>query len=158
MLLVVRSRAPILSNAGCSDAAAKTVSIVRDGPTPHDIWTAHTPEVPMQEASTGNAVSATSHLRTRQLDPDIRCLDHRHGWHPGLEVELVDGFAREQRHQPMRTGLDLDLGRHPILDDPGDDAGKAIASRSRDDHVRRLAFRGLRKACEGRSVHQSLAA
>src|SRR5216684_8967354 len=143
MLLVVRSRAPILSNAGCSDAAAKTVSIVRDSPTPHDIWTAHTPEVPMQEANMGNAVRATSHLRTRQLDPDVRGLDHRHGWHPGFEVELVDGFAREQRHQPMRAGLDLDLGRDPVLDDPGDDARKAIASRPRNDDIRRLAFRRL---------------
>jgi len=62
------------------------------------------------------------------------------------QVELVDGFAREQRYQPMGTGLDLDLGRDPILYDPRDDAGKAIASGSRHDDIRRLAFRRLREA------------
>jgi hypothetical protein len=87
-------------------------------------------EQPLSEgvhAANGTASSISSALITRQLHANIRCLDHSDRRHPGLEVQLVDCFASEQRDEAMRTGLNLHLRGDPVLDDARDDARKAIA-------------------------------
>src|SRR6266849_7989280 len=110
MFWVLRSLAPILSNAGCSEAAAKTVSVVRAGsPAAVDGW-------PHAARST-SAARATRRLFTGQLHSDVGRFDHCDRRHSGLEVELVHRLCRQQRHKPVRPGLDLDLGRDAILDD-----------------------------------------
>src|SRR5438445_9659074 len=140
----------MLSNAGCSEAAAKTVIALFIGPPPDG--------PPMQAGRRQNAKSSQSFLRTRQLHADVRGLDHRDRGHAGLQVELVYGLAREQRNKAVGPGLDLDLGGNAILDDASDDAGEAIPGRSRNHNVRRLGSSGLREPGQGGAVDEPLAA
>src|SRR5260370_6141204 len=108
MLGVLRSLARILSNAGCSEAAAKTVSVVRAGPLEGvDGWP--------HAARSASAATAKRTLFTRQLNADIGRLDHRDRRHSRLEVELVHSLCSQQRNEPVRPRLNLDLGRDAIL-------------------------------------------
>src|SRR5712692_771832 len=151
MFWVLRSLAPILSNAGCSEAAAKTVSVVRAGsPAAVDGW-------PHAARST-SAARATRRLFTGQLHADVGGLDDRDRRYTGLEVELFHCLCRQERYEPVRSGLDLDLGRNPIFDHASDDAGKPVASRLGDDHLRRLLPVWLGQPGQRRAVHQALAA
>src|ERR1700682_2834212 len=103
MFLVAKSRAPILSKAGWSEAAANTVRVVwgvlgaePDGLPPH---AASSPAISMTRKRSG----------TWKLNSDVGRLDHRDRRHSRLELQLLDRLACEQRDQPMRPGLDLDL-------------------------------------------------
>ena len=68
----------------------------------------------------------------RELDHDGGRLDRGDRTHPWLELQLVRGLPRHQRHDPVRAGLHLDLCDHAILDDPGHDAWESIARRLAD--------------------------
>src|ERR1700737_4647 len=108
MLIVVLSRAPILSKAGWRDAAAKTVTTppfacVSPGWTP-------------QLASAKKADTTASLLITRELDSDVGCLDHSDRGHARFEIQLIDRFAREKGNEAVGTRLDLDLRRDAVLD------------------------------------------
>src|SRR4029077_5443880 len=76
----------ILSKAGCSDAAAKTVITLFMGPPPDG--------PPMQAETTHRTGRSQTFLRTGQLHAHIGGLDHRYGRHPWLEGELGGGPAR----------------------------------------------------------------
>jgi hypothetical protein len=55
-------------------------------------------------------------IQAGQFDGDVGGLDggdHEHAW---LQAELVCGLAAEQRHEPVRPGLGLDLGHHGVKD------------------------------------------
>src|SRR6266851_3721723 len=125
MLWVPCSFWPILSKAGCREAAANTVRVVRAGP-------AEVAVVGSQAATRIIAPRAAAVLITPELHADVGGLDDRHCRHSSLQAELVHRLAGEQGHQPVRSGLDLDLGRDPVLDDTGDDAGKVVAGGLRD--------------------------
>src|SRR6266851_2134990 len=155
MFWVRKSLAPILSNAGWSEAAAKTVT---GKATPHDVSMAHVVVPEPQTVMIPAARIATMVLVTGQLHADVGRLDHRDRRHSGLEVEVVDSLCRQQRYEPVRPGLDLHLGRDAILDYAGDDAGKPIARRLRDHDFRRLFPVGLRQPSQRGAVHQALAA
>src|ERR1700693_494499 len=73
--------------------------------------------------------ASTPPSAARQLDPDVGCLYRGDRHDPWLQPELVSGLARDQRHDPVRTGLHLDLGRDAILDHARDDPNEAIAGR-----------------------------
>src|SRR6266852_61229 len=151
MFWVLRSLAPMLSNAGWSEAAAKTVSVVRAGPLEGvDGWP--------HAATSTSAATARRTLFTRQLHADVGGLDDCDRRHSGLEVELFHCLCRQERYEPVRSRLDLDLGRNPIFDHASDDAGKPVASRLGDDHLRRLLPVWLGQAGQRRAVHQALAA
>src|SRR5215472_4934319 len=120
MFCFVFSWPAILSNAGCSDAAANTVMELAGVELP-------ALEVPPQAATSRNAVAASAGLITGQLHADVGRLDGGYRRHAGLEVEVVDRLTSEERDQAVGTRLDLHLGRHAVLDDSGHDAGKAVA-------------------------------
>src|SRR5260370_40364994 len=108
MLLAPCSFWPILSKAGCREAAANTVRVVRAGPV-------EVAAVGPQAATTIIAPRGTAVLITPELHADVGGLDDGHSWHSRLQAEPVHRLAGEQRHQPVRAGLDLDLGRDPVL-------------------------------------------
>src|SRR5260370_40082839 len=150
MFWVRRSLAPILSNAGWSEAAAKTVSAVRAGPADGvDGWP--------HAARSASAATAKRTLFTGQLDSDIGRLDHRDRRHSRLEVELVNSLCRQQRNEPVRSRLDLHLGRDAILDHTRDDARKPVAGRLRDHHLRLLLPDWLGQPRPRRTCHQASA-
>src|SRR5437899_11554591 len=105
-----------MSKAGWRDAAAKTVTVV--GLATPQLISAHPPEVvpPNPHDVSAKTPRATALLITRQFHAHVGRLDDRDRGHAGLQVELVDRLARQQRDQPMRAGLDLDLRRDPIFD------------------------------------------
>src|SRR5258708_18592769 len=118
---------PTLWRAGWREAAANTVRVVRAGPVGAGV-------VGPQAATRIIAASVAAVLITPELHADVGGLDDGHGRHSWLQAELVHRLTGEQRHQPVRSGLDLDLGRDPVLDDTGDDAGKVVAGGLRDRH------------------------
>src|SRR5260370_27977341 len=120
MFLVPCSVWQILSKAGCRGAAANAVSVVRAGPVEVVV-------VGPKGATRIIAPRVTTVLITPELHADVGGFDHRHRRHSRLEPELVHGLAREQRNQPVRSRLDLDLRSDPVLDDSRDDAGKMVA-------------------------------
>src|SRR5712692_5749940 len=151
MFWVLRSLPPILSNAGWSEAAAKTVSVVRAGPLEGvDGWP--------HAARSASAATAKRTLFTRQLHADIGRLDHRDRRHSRLEVELVNSLRRQQRNEPVRPRLDLDLGGDAILDHTRDDARKPVAGRLRDHHLRLLLPVWFGQPRQRGAVHEALAA
>src|SRR5712692_8266330 len=128
------SCAPILSKAGCSEAAANTVTEVAAG-RPVLVGVPHA-------AISKSATVPTVRLITRQLHPDVGRLDdsdRRHAW---LEVKLINRLPGQQRDEAVWPGLDLDLGRDAVLDHAGDDAGEAVARGLLGARLRRpLRFR-----------------
>src|SRR5207237_8490240 len=54
-------------------------------------------------------------LPSRKLDDDVGRLHHRDGPHARRQTQLVGRLARDQGHEAMRPGLDLDLGGDPDL-------------------------------------------
>src|SRR6266568_3537887 len=150
MFCALRSLAPILSNAGWSEAAAKTVSVVPAGPLEGvDGWP--------HAATSASAATAKRTLFTGQLHADIGGLDHRDRRHSRLEVELVNSLCRQQRNEPVRPRLNLDLGRDAILDHARDDARKPIAGRLREHAFRPLLPVRLRQSSQRPAVHKALA-
>src|SRR5712692_6238595 len=109
MFCVTCSFRPILSKAGCSEAAANTVRVVRAGPVAGAGCWPHA-------ATMTSAVKASARLITTQLDADVGGFDHSHSRHSRLQAQLVHRLAGEQRDQPVWSGLDLDLRRDPVLD------------------------------------------
>src|SRR5258706_13100101 len=98
MFWVLRSFAPILSNASWSEAAAKTVSAVRAGPLEGvDGWP--------HAARSASATTANRTLFTRQLHADIARLDHLDRRHSRLEVELVNTLRSHQRNEAVSSRL-----------------------------------------------------
>src|SRR4030088_1438920 len=98
MFCVLCSLAPILSKPGCKDAAAKTVSVVRAGPTPHEV-SIKQPDGPVLEAHA--AISQTARIEiaaliTPKLHADVGGLDHGDRRHSGLQAELVDSLTGEK--------------------------------------------------------------
>src|SRR5713101_157502 len=151
MFWVLRSLAPILSNAGWSEAAAKTVSVVRAGPLDGvDGWP--------HAARSASSATAKRTLFTGQLHADIGRLDHRDRRHSRLEIELVNSLCRQQGNEPVRSRLDLDLGRDTILDHARDYARKPVAGRLRDHHLRMLLPVWLGQPRQRGAVHEALAA
>src|SRR5215472_2797985 len=67
------------------------------------------------------------------LDGDVGGLEDGHGEHSRFQAELVGSFAAEQRYDPVRPGLDLDLGHHGVADDAGDQAAEPVARRVGND-------------------------
>src|SRR5512133_3281317 len=143
---------PSSLNAAVSDAAANTLI------SPGDCAPEPPPESspPPQAASTSAAAastaarrirersmvpplagrgSATGRCRRRQLDDHVGRLDGGNGQHPGGEAELVGRLPGHQRHHPVGACLELHLGHDLVLDDPGDDAGEAVAGRLGDHLV-----------------------
>src|SRR6266852_4376075 len=151
MLLVPCSLWPMLSKAGCREAAANTVRVVRAGPV-------EVVAVGPQAATRIIAPRVAAVLITPELHADVGGLDDGHSRHSRLQAELVYCLAGEQRHQPVRSGLDLDLGRDPVLHDTGDDAGKVVASGLRDHHRGRLLPCGLGQERQRGAVNQPLPA
>ena len=86
---------------------------------------------------------------TRQVHRDVRRLDAGNGAIARLQAEVVDRFAGEQRHEPVRAGLDLDLSRDVTEDDTRDDAGEPVTQRRRSQPGRRLALRLCLCLCLG---------
>ena len=72
----------------------------------------------------------------RYLDRDVGGLHGRDGEHPRFQAQLVDGLAAQQRDEPVRAGLDLDLGHDGVPHDAGDQAGEPVAHGLRDDWTR----------------------
>ena len=67
------------------------------------------------------------------LHDDVGGLDDADDFLAGLQVELVDGLARQQADQAMRPGLDLDDRGDGVLAHRGDDAGEPVAGTLADD-------------------------
>src|ERR1019366_1328157 len=98
----------------------------RGGPATH--------RPPGQAPSSGRpgAVVALDH-HARRLDPGVDALAL-------VQVELLDGVARDRGRDPVRPGLDLDE-RHDAVDlDRDDPSREAIARR---ELVPRLMARGM---------------
>src|SRR5258708_37329018 len=94
----------------------------------------------------------------RQLDPDVGRLHRSDRYHPRPEPALVGRLARDQRHDPMRTRLHLDLGRDTVLDHARDDPDKALAGRLACRRRRILARQGSHVPGEAGSVDLTLPA
>jgi hypothetical protein len=77
----------------------------------------------------GSELSGNLHADTRGLDDGV---DH----HARSQLQFVDGLARDQRYESMRSRLYLHLSDHSVLHDPGDDSDEAIARRLRAGLVR----------------------
>src|SRR5581483_10077848 len=91
--------------------AATTVTVTASAATHLGVWEPTGP--PRRDTRAGSG-------RGGHLDDDLGRLDGRHREHPGLEAELVDGLGGHEGHDPMRTGLDLDLRRDLVLHHAGD--------------------------------------
>src|SRR5256885_15763006 len=81
------------------------------------------PRLPRSGPGEGAVAPVVSRLG-RDLDHGVGRFDDRGGQRAWLEVELVHGLARHQRHDAVGAGLQLDLGGDLVLYDTGDDAGK----------------------------------
>ena len=62
-----------------------------------------------------------------KFDDDGGGFDARGGERTRFETEFVGGLAAHQRDDVERTGLQFDLGHHPVFRHLGDDAGEAVA-------------------------------
>src|ERR1700682_5990546 len=147
---VVISLAPILSNAGCGEAAANTARLV------WGVLLVAPAELPPHAAIRPTASNTTSRLVTRQLHADVGRLHDRDGRHPGLELQLIDRLSGEERDQAVRSGLDLDLRGDSVLDHARDDAGKPVARRLRDEDLGFGSPTWFGQACKGCAVDQPL--
>src|SRR5450759_813054 len=147
MLLVVKSPAPSLSNAGLRDEAANTVTVA-----------CGMPPLQLHAAMAAIARRASNLLVTGQLHAYVGRLHNGDRGHARLQVELVHRLAGQKRNEPVRPGLDLDLRRDPVLDHARHDAGESVAGRLRNDHLGRLGPAGFRKPGERCAVDQALAA
>src|SRR5438132_8279818 len=140
--------APIVVNAAFSEEGANTGRVplgpdwlALTGPVgPHALAT---PKVTTMNNAAATRTRISTSARS-QLDDHIRCLDHRHGANAGGEAELVGRLPRNQRHEPVRTRLNLDLRHDAVFDDAGHDARKVIARRSPDSGLRFQVRRGRR--------------
>src|SRR6266496_6052052 len=68
----------------------------------------------------------------RDLDGHVGRLNGRDREHSGLETEFVGGFPAQQRHEPVRPRLDLDLSHHGVAHDAADQAAEPVAYRMGD--------------------------
>src|SRR5438445_10657694 len=126
--------------AGFSDDAWNRVSVVIGCVHP---WQAGLRPRPATRADVARASPIAATLSTRQLDVDIRRLDHCDRGHAWLEIQVVDGLTSQERDKAMRAGLDLDLGCDAVLYDARDDAGKAVAVGLLDGRLAPVAALGL---------------
>src|SRR5260370_6075547 len=100
MLLAPCSFWPILSKAGCREAAANTVRVVRAGPV-------EVAAVGPQAATTIIAPRGTAVLITPELHADVGGLDDGHSRHSRPQAELVHRLSRAPRPHPLRSRLYL---------------------------------------------------
>src|SRR5262245_21856688 len=106
-----------------SDAAAYTVICAFDDPEALPTRSA----AAIATAAVTNAIPLTPRLLSA-LDHHRRRLDDGSRRHTGLESELVDGIAGDDRDQPDRIAdNELDLCDQPVDLHVGDDALEAIA-------------------------------
>src|SRR5215207_9036547 len=140
---------PSSVKASVRDAAANTVS--SDGAVaPESASGSSPPQAASSRAAAASAAArrvrdrsmvpplpgvASAAGRRGQLDDDVGRLDGGHGQDPGGELELVGRLPGHQRHHPVGTGLELDLGHDLVLDDVGDDALEPVAGRLGDHLV-----------------------
>src|SRR2546423_355001 len=132
--------APIVVNAAFNEDAANTVIVPLgpDGgalPDPDGPHALARPTVPARSS----AVTTRARIGTsapRQLDDHVRSFDHGDRANAGGEAELVGCLPGNERNEPVRAGLNLDLRHDAILDDASHDARKVIARGSPDGGFR----------------------
>src|SRR2546422_9054638 len=155
--------APIAVNAALSEEAANTVMVPLGADALGSTGVVG-PHAPTRPTATVMSSAATTRPRTGtsapgQLDDHVGCLDHRDRANAGGEAELVGRLPRNERHEPVRAGLHLDLRHDAVLDDASHDARKEIAPGSADGGLRFQIRRGRRhEARELPPINDALAA
>src|SRR5256885_2649865 len=121
---------PRALNASVRDAAAKTetvpVGAVEGVPLPTLL-----PQAARRTAAPTSASRLPIRIPSaaRQLNHNAGCLHGRDRNDSRFQPELVRGLTRDDRHDPVRPRLHLDLRGDAVLDDASDDPNEPVAGR-----------------------------
>ena len=63
------------------------------------------------------------------FDDDVGGLHDCDGQNARLQLELVCRLTTNQRHDAVRTGLNLDLGHHRVAEHPSNQANETVSGR-----------------------------
>ena len=115
------------------------------------------PPATTSAASAPAAATGASRAGALALDVTFVALTVAVGGGAGRQAELVDRLGRDERHQPVRAGLDLHLRDHVAAYDAGDDARERCCGRTARSPRRRPGSPATSTASAARSAPSTTA-